>query len=729
MKNPFSSIWRRLPGWLEFWIALSAATALISTAAVVFFALGKLATEVNTIDLSLTRQSAKAAVTAFEMRLRDNLQDYANWDDAALKFYNTPDAEFIADVLRDVTEAGVVFDTAFLIDENGKDLNAYGNGKPLAMSSSSLFGPALNVLLRALKPDTTAYQASSGLIATPRGIAAVAVGSVVPYSQNIRLPPGQRRLLLLAKHLTTENIERLRNEFVIPGFDLVAGNQNVEFTVPLTDPLGAAIGSLGWTKRTPGTIALKKILPAVWIILALLSAVTGGIILYACINVRRAHLSRMIAEHAARHDFLTGLPNRSALKATYEARGNAGTPEDQFAGIVFIDLDGFKQVNDAYGHDIGDRLLRACAAGFSYLTADRGILGRVGGDEFAVLVNGPDAQGTAIRIGEIFLAFLREPFMFDGREIRISTSVGVACGHARQVPLEELLRRADIAMYQAKKDGGDRVAFYNAEIDLRLRQRVQLAAALREALKTGQISVAYQIIADAHTREICGVEALARWRLPDATFIGPDLFIPLAEENGLIEDLGNHVLRQACKDAVGWDGILLSVNVSPVQFHNPRFDGIIGNILKETNFPPERLDLELTERHLVSDPDQAFTAMEKLKERGISISLDDFGTGYSSIGYLKRFKFDRLKLDQSICAEVTSDADAQEMIQGTITIARSLGLEVTAEGVENEHQAVLLRLAGCRRLQGYYFGQPVSAAELRDMLVAENNEMGLAAIA
>ncbi|MGH6873841.1 MAG: EAL domain-containing protein, partial [Aestuariivirgaceae bacterium] len=226
-----------------------------------------------------------------------------------------------------------------------------------------------------------------------------------------------------------------------------------------------------------------------------------------------------------------------------------------------------------------------------------------------------------------------------------------------------------------------------------------------------------------------GVEALARWQLPDGSFIGPEIFIPLAEENGLIEDLGNHVLWQACIDAVGWDGILLSVNVSPVQFHNPRFDAIIGDILRKTNFPPKRLDLEFTERHLVSDPDQAFTAMQKLKERGISISLDDFGTGYSSIGYLKRFKFDRLKLDQSICADVTADADAQQMIQGTITIAQSLGLEVTAEGVEDEHQAAFLRLAGCRRLQGYYFGEPVTGRELREMLLTRNNGIRLAAIA
>jgi EAL domain-containing protein (putative c-di-GMP-specific phosphodiesterase class I) len=282
--------------------------------------------------------------------------------------------------------------------------------------------------------------------------------------------------------------------------------------------------------------------------------------------------------------------------------------------------------------------------------------------------------------------------------------------------IEELLRRADIAMYQAKKDGGNRVASYNADIDMKLREKVELAATLREALKAKQISLAYQVVVEAQSRQVCGVEALARWILPDGRAIAPDIFIPLAEENGLIEELGNHVLRQACMDAVEWNDLVLSVNVSAVQFHNPRFDEIIANILTDTGFPPARLDLELTERHLVSDPDQAFTTMTRLRGHGISMSLDDFGTGYSSIGYLKQFKFERLKLDQSICSEVIKDTNAQQMIQGTIAIAKSLGLEVTAEGVENNHQAQFLRLAGCRWLQGYYFGQPVNAQEFRQML-------------
>jgi diguanylate cyclase (GGDEF)-like protein len=677
--------------------------------------LGKLASEVNNIDLALTRQSARAAITAFEMRLSDNLQDYANWDDAALKLYNTPDAGFVIDILKDVSESGVVFDTAFLLDENGKDLAAFKDGKVLGTTSSSFFGPALKSMMKVFVPQSSEYAASSGLVVTPTGIAAAAIGLVVPYSDDVQIPQNQKRFLLFAKHLTAANIERLRNEFVIPDLVLLSGRQTAENTVPLINPNGTVVGSLGWAKRSPGTIALSKISPAVWLILALLSAVTCGIIVFACINVRHAYRSKLRAEHAASHDFLTGLPNRVALKAIFDDKGNADGLENHNAAIVFFDLDGFKQVNDAYGHDIGDRLLRSCSVGFSYLTQDKGTLGRVGGDEFAVLITGVDAQNEAVDLAHAFIEFLREAFTFEGRDIKISTSVGIACGHARQLSIEELLRRADIAMYQAKKDGGNRVALYNAEIDMKLREKVALAALLRDAIKGERISVAYQIVVDAQSQP-SGVEALARWISQDGELISPDIFIPLAEENGLIEDLGNYVLRQACKDAVHWEGLILSVNVSPVQFHNPRFYDIITGILAETGFPPERLDLEVTERHLVSDPEQAFNTMDRLRKHGISLSLDDFGTGYSSIGYLKRFKFDRLKLDQSICSEVISDVNAQQMIQGTIAIAKSLGLEVAAEGVENTYQAQFLRLAGCRWLQGYCFGEPVGAEEFGQML-------------
>src|SRR5688572_18302205 len=357
LRNP--SLMRRLPRWLEFWIALSAAVALISTSAVIFYALGKLASEVNNIDLALTRQSTQAAIRAFETRLSENLQDYANWDDAALKLYNTPDAELVSDILKDVTETGTVFDTAFLIDEKGRSLEAYHNGQALSSDSNSFFGSSFTELMQGFSANSMEYRGSSGLIASSAGIAAVAVGLVMPFSKNLQVPKNQMRLLVIAKHLTEENVERLRNEFVIPGLDFINDDRRVEYTVPLIDPTGATIGSLGWTKRSPGTVALKKISPAVWLILALLSAVTCGIIIFACINVRYAYRSRLRAEHAATHDFLTGLPNRAALKAIFEEKGNSNNLETHNSAVVFFDLDGFKQVNDAYGHDVGDRLLRA----------------------------------------------------------------------------------------------------------------------------------------------------------------------------------------------------------------------------------------------------------------------------------------------------------------------------------------------------------------------------------
>jgi EAL domain-containing protein (putative c-di-GMP-specific phosphodiesterase class I) len=276
-------------------------------------------------------------------------------------------------------------------------------------------------------------------------------------------------------------------------------------------------------------------------------------------------------------------------------------------------------------------------------------------------------------------------------------------------------------MYEAKKLGGNRIANYDANIDARMQERAALTHHLREALGAGEISVAYQPIVDSATHQPKGVEALARWTMFDGRVIRPDLFVSLAEDGGLIDALGNYVLRRACIDALAWPDLHLSVNVSPVQFRNPRFDEMVGHVLAETSFPANQLELEITERHLMIEPEIALAVMRRLKERGISIALDDFGTGYSSIGYLRTFPFDRLKLDRSICADITINANVQQLVQGTIAIARSMGLKVTAEGIEDEFQAKFLRLAGCELLQGYYFSRPKPAVEIRPK-VLENVE-------
>jgi diguanylate cyclase (GGDEF)-like protein len=697
-------------GRLEIWIAISAVAILIATVAVVFYALRSLASEVNHIDEELTRKSTAAALSAFERRLTDTHRDYAKWDDAVANLYNTPDPGFVRENFADGSATGILFDTAFLIDETGRDLVAFVNGKPIEATSPDYFGPALRRLIPDSHPGGE-YSAGTGLLKTPDGIVVASAGRIVPFSTRIAIPPGQERILVLAKHIDDGAIAKLGKEFVIDGLRFAAGEQTPGQDVRLADPTGSTIASVTWTQRTPGTAAFAQISPAVYLMLLLLSAIVIGLVVVGWINIRAALRSKAVAEHAAHHDYLTGLPNRTGLVMALGPQNFEARSLNELA-VAFFDLDGFKEVNDAYGHKVGDQLLRACAGGFGFIAEGRGVLARVGGDEFAFVASGPEARAVANEVGKQFIAFLRGSLGIEGVEVRIGTSVGIATGRYGLVSVEELLRRADIAMYEAKKEGGNHIAYYDAEIDQRLHDRVDLTACLRQAIADDQFDMSYQVIVDSASHEPRAVEALIRWTMPNGRQIAPDDFIPLAEESGLIEELGARVLWRACRDALAWQNVQIAVNVSPIQFRNPGFDALVGQILADTGLPAKRLELEFTERHLLTEFDRAVETMMRLRSRGILLSLDDFGTGYSSIGYLRRFRFDRLKIDQSISAGITTDTSVQHLVQGTIAIARSMDLTVTAEGVENEYQAQLLRLAGCSRLQGHFFGQPIPAERM-----------------
>ncbi len=705
-------------GTLEFWMALMAGAALLATIGVVFYSLNHLAGEVDRTDRALTQQTAQAAIKSFLKKLDDGHQDYARWDDAATSLYGIPDPDFVQSGYTDSTATGIIFDTAFLIDENGKDLFALRGGKPIDVSSKIFFGPPLEQILRRSDGPRGQYASASGFFKTPDGIAAVVAGPVVPFSYGVPLPSGQKRILVIAKHLTTATVRKLGEEFVITGFNLTDADLPPEQSVVLADPGNVPIGRLMWSLKTRGSDVLATISPAVATTLTLLSLIMMAVVVTAWTNLRATMRSQKEAEHAASHDFLTGLPNRASLLATPLGDENTLRMQPDVC-VVFLDLDGFKDVNDTHGHFAGDHALLGCAAGFSHISAGKGLLARVGGDEFAFLTTGPEAQRVARKVAEQFIEFLKEPLKTPKGDLRLGTSVGIAAGCSMDTTIHELLRRSDIAMYEAKKLGGNRIAYYDANIDARMQERASLTHHLREALGAGEISVAYQLIVDAATHEPKGVEALARWTMFDGRVIRPDIFISLAEEGGLIDALGNHVLRRACMDALAWPGFHLSVNVSPVQFRNPRFDEMVGQALAETGFPATQLELEITERHLMIEPDMALAAMRRLKERGVSIALDDFGTGYSSIGYLRTFPFDRLKLDRSICTDITMNANVQQLVQGTIAIARSMGLKVTAEGIEDEFQAKFLRLAGCEFLQGFYFNRPMPAAELKPKILQD----------
>ncbi|CAN5370162.1 bifunctional diguanylate cyclase/phosphodiesterase [soil metagenome] len=703
---------------LELWVALAAGLILLATVAVVFHALNSLAAEVDRNDRQHFKTLTHAAVDSFVRRVRDSHIDYSKWDDAVQHIYGTPDLPYIQSNYGDSTATGTIFDTAFIVDENNITIAGFANGEAVAIPPAAFFDGDLEPFLRRQRAAESDDSIRTGIARTQNGIAVVAVGPIVPFSPGIILPKNERRTLIIAKHLDEAAIKRMSEDFLIRELRLADGNAQIssDRMLPLRSPTGVLVGTLTWKLPDTGSQAFAEIAPAAYGMLALLTAMVGTVVFITWMTVRATRESQGDAEHAALHDPLTHLPNRTALLAMAKNVAGGLSSGDDIA-VAFFDLDGFKEVNDTHGHAAGDRALRGCAAGFSHIAEGRGLLARMGGDEFAFLALGGNARAVAKAVAESFITFLDAPIRTPEGELMLGTSVGIASGNSDDITILELLRRSDIAMYEAKRLGGNRIAFYDADIDAKLQERATLVSNLREALPNGEIGVRYQLIVDATTHLPCAVEVLARWTTRDGREVPPETFIPLAEECGLISDIGFFVMRLACHDAANW-GLLLCVNVSPVQFHHPRFERNVVDILNEANFPANLLELEFTEHHLLSEPADALRTMIALRGRGIAIALDDFGTGYSSIGYLRSFPFDRLKLDRSICADVTRDTNVQSLIQGTIAIARSMNLKVTAEGVEDEFQARFLRLAGCDLLQGYYFSRPVPAAMIAERITA-----------
>lgn len=430
------------------------------------------------------------------------------------------------------------------------------------------------------------------------------------------------------------------------------------------------------------------------------------------------------AWNTANTDALTSLPNRHATLGLLQTKiADLKLGKTRELAVLLADLDGFKEVNDTYGHQIGDHLLQVVGEGFA-VVASRfdASLSRLGGDEFAFVIAGEGLQQRSRDMSDALLAFLSEPMSIEGRIARVGASIGIVVVSDGRVEGSDLLRRADVAMYAAKQLGKNQHCFYVPELDAARGKRIAMAQSMRDALAARAIQVAYQPLVDASTRRITGVEALARWQAPDGQWIAPDTFIEVAEEFGLIDELGRQVLSIACRAAVGWDDVTLSVNISPVQFKNPQFVETLVGIVDQVGLPRHRLELEITEGYLIEDSERAKSVIDKLHGLGFCVSLDDFGTGYSSIGYLRKFNFDKLKIDKSIVNGIIDDNSARSIITASASLARSMSMTVTAEGVEAEEEVNLLRLAGCDTLQGYHFGRPQAAQSISDLLAGQHQE-------
>jgi diguanylate cyclase (GGDEF)-like protein len=527
----------------------------------------------------------------------------------------------------------------------------------------------------------------------------------VPSSEE-EAAPTNPRLLIIGKLLNSAMLTRIGADRVVDGVRFVSGGQGD--SVALIDPTGATIGRVTWSPRQMGSRVHGSTNVNVAVMLAVLVVTMGAMLLVAIRGVREVERRESDAVYSASHDRLTGLPNRATLMSELQATIDAEDGPPQRTAVLYIDLDGFKAVNDNYGHNTGDRILKEVADRFARRCKDAR-LGRLAGDEFAVLVHGEDARERAIEIGSDLNRLISEPFLTDGRVVLRGASVGISVSEPETRSAEELLRQADVAMYAAKQARSSSVNVYDPASDREMRDRAWLAQQLREAIREQRLEIMYQPIFNAQSGKPVAVEALVRWTPAGIGPVSPSLFVSIAEEEGLIDDLGLWILRRACEDARHWASLQIAVNVSPAQLRNPRFEAEVGRVLVETGLQANRLVAEVTETYLIEQPARAHDAIEWLRRLGIAVALDDFGTGYSSIAYLRRFHFDKLKLDRSLLAGIETDSDTQRLLQATVALADALGLRVTAEGVESEAAAVILRTMGCDELQGFHLCKPCSA--------------------
>ncbi len=492
---------------------------------------------------------------------------------------------------------------------------------------------------------------------------------------------------------------------------------------------GTLLGYLMWRPDLPGSELWRAMLPAVAAMLAgtLILVALLALRTYRLLRQQQAHLSALRkahvelkaseahAQHLAFHDVLTGLPNRAYFgtcvdQALVRRRPNAS------CAVLLLDLDHFKQVNDTWGHAAGDALIQAFTRRVKLAVGPEDSVARLGGDEFAVLMQNATEAG-ATDLTRRILAEVRAPFDLLGGRAFVGASIGVSMAPRDGTTRSELLRKADIALYRAKDLGRNQYSFFAPEMDETLKAKAVIEEDLRAALAdSDQLQVHFQPQIDSGTQQLVGVEALVRWNHPAKGPVSPQIFVPVAESTGLIVPLGEWVLNQACRAARQWPSLSIAVNLSPKQFRGADFAERVFDLVRRAEVDPAQIELEVTEGVLIEDDGRVQKAIGKLRAAGFRIALDDFGTGYSSLSYLQRFAVDKIKIDRSFVANIGEGSDSTAIVNAVVTLGRSMGLTVNAEGVETAAQRDFLRAAGCDEMQGFLFSKAVPEAEITKRL-------------
>ena len=683
--------------------------------------------EIDTSALDRQTQRVQRILDGQLRQLSHDQESVTIWD-AALNAISTRDLYWLDSNIGSWMHGYFSHDESYIVLPDDTVVYASRSGMRASPKSFDDRAAAILPLVREVRE-----LARSGYVDTPPHVTdfvliagAPAIVSAIPVvsdSGNIMLPAGGEPVLVSIANLDARfELELVSKYFMEVGRFATVTTTPGFASVPITNRAGRIVGFFEWAPYRPGSELLNRTAPALvgaFLVISLILAVLFNGLWRSSTAMEN---NRRDAERIASEDVLTGLPNRLSFELQFQQLLTEPRQRHRPVGLLMMDLDRFKQVNDSLGHHAGDELIKSVGQRLRKLLAPGEVLARLGGDEFAILCRRPEADVAALSAAVI--EAVSSPFRLQSSEAFVGVSIGVVIAAYSDIDRNELARKADIALYEAKSAGRNRAVFYLETMDEIVQSRHSIEADLRDALKqTDQLWVAFQPLFGREDGEIRGAEALLRWSHPRLGNIPPARFVAIAEGSGLIEQLGEFVLRQACMIGAHWPGHTIAVNISPVQLRNPHFPDFVFKALAESGMRAEDLEIEITESILLDDENTIASSINAFREASIQIALDDFGTGYSSLNYLKRYPVDRIKIDRSFIKQLDGAGPSNAIVQAMVTLAHALGIQVTAEGVETSEQHRTLLEMGCNTFQGYLLSPPLTADRLEQLVSGQPLEV------
>jgi diguanylate cyclase (GGDEF)-like protein len=674
---------------------------------------------------------ARGGLAALETKIRHDLSAFAYWDEAVAHTLDKVDTPWLHRNLGQRLHQNEGHDRSYIVQADGQPIYAAIDGllvladrydhvrqqvEPIVREVQNLHaqrasarawgGEAGGSAARLEPMSRSAYRRIDGRPAL------VGASTVVPNLNNALLGDRGPVVVVGVSFLDGHFMQGFADDLSIEQVELQdAAPQAPRAGLEIPLPADEQAAWLAWTPRKPGAAMLEQLMQGIVGIAALI--VVAAIMVLS--HVRRANRqlsdSERRAVELAYRDTLTGLANRERLRETLELWLPPTNAENRMA-LLFIDLDGFKDINDTLGHAVGDEILAVVGERLERIVGSQALTARFGGDEFALLVPAGKQDGEIADLANRIIENVRKPVQAGEHLLNVGASIGIAIAPEDGRDPEELLRRADIALYGAKGDGRGAWRRFDYAYEQALQKRSSTERELATALAQEALALQFQPLYSADGDRMVGVEALVRWRHPERGLMPPSEFVPVAEHSGLIVKLDEWVLRRACYEALQWPAVTVAVNFSPSNFRQAGLLDRVTRVLSETGFDPRRLEIEITEGMLLGASGDVLGQLAELRRMGVRIALDDFGTGYSSLGYLRRFPVDKIKIDKSFVQNLGITEDAAAIVECVVRLGRALGLAVTAEGVETREQHRFVRAAGCHQVQGFLFSRPVEAAEI-----------------